>query len=174
MKTIALISAAWLALAATALAQMDMPKPGPEHKKLDIFAGTWLLDGTMRGDMGPGAVTEKEKCEWMEGGFFLVCHTDFKTSMGDGTSVSVMGYSTDDKSYSYREFNSWGQFVDSKGSVDADTWTWINDEKEDGKTVTGRFTMKFTSPTSYTFTYETSPDGTKWTTVLDGKATQGK
>jgi hypothetical protein len=175
MKTLAMIFAAWLVLAAAALAQMGMPKPGPEHKKLDIFAGTWMLEGTMRGDMNPGAkVTEDEKCEWMEGGFFLVCHTDFKTSMGDGTSVSVMGYSADDKSYSYREFNSWGEFVDSKGSVDADTWTWTNDEKEDGKTVKGRFIMKFTSSTSYTFTYETSPDGTKWTTALDGKATKGK
>jgi len=175
MKTIALISAAWLALAATALAQMDMPKPGPEHKKLDIFAGTWALEGTMKGDMSPGTkVTENEKCEWMEGGFFLVCHTDFKTAMGDGTSVSVMGYSTDDKSYSYREFNSWGEFVDSKGSLDGDTWTWTNDEKMGTMTIKGRFTMKVTSPTSYNFSYETSQDGTKWTTVLDGKATKGK
>ncbi len=42
---------AWLLLAAAALAQMEMPKPGPEHKKLDMFAGTWTLDG----DMKPGA-----------------------------------------------------------------------------------------------------------------------
>ena len=175
MKTLGMISAAWLVLAAVALAQMEMPKPGPEHKKLDVFAGTWALEGTTRGDMAPGTkVTENEKCEWMEGGFFLVCHTDFKTSMGDGTNVSVMGYSADEKSYSYREFNSWGEFVDSKGSLDADTWTWLNDEKEGGKTIKGRFTMKITSPTSYNFTYEISSDGTKWTTVLDGKATKGK
>lgn len=175
MKTIAMICAAWLLLATAALGQMDMPKPGPEHKKLDIFSGTWALEGTMRGEMAPGSkVTENEKCDWMEGGFFLVCHTDFKTTMGDGSSVSVMGYSADDKSYSYREFNSWGEFVDSKGSLDADTWTWTNNEKEDGKTMQGRFTMNITSPTSYNFTYEMSPDGTKWTMVLDGKATKGK
>jgi hypothetical protein len=34
--------------------------------------------------------------------------------------------------------------------------------------------MKMTSATSYTFTYETSPDGTKWTTMVDGKATKEK
>ena len=175
MKTLAMISAGWLLLTAASLAQMEMPKPGPEHKKLDIFAGTWALEGTMRGEMAPGSkVTENEKCDWMEGGFFLVCHTDFKTTMGDGTNISVMGYSADDKSYSYREFNSWGEFVDSKGSLDTDTWTWVNDEKEDGKTVKGRFTMKFISPTAYNFTYEMSTDGTKWTMVLDGKATKGK
>jgi hypothetical protein len=176
MKPIGMILAAWLVLAAASLAQMEMPKPGPEHKKLDIFSGAWTLDGDMKpGEMGPGGkVTENEKCEWMEGGFFLVCHTDLKSTMGTGTSVSVMGYSTDQKSYSYREFNSWGEFVDSKGSVDGDTWTWINDEKMGAVTIKGRFTMKVTSSTSYNFMYETSPDGTKWTTVLDGKATKGK
>src|SRR5713226_4938959 len=98
MKTIGTTLAAWLVLSAAALAQMDMPKPGPEHKKLDMFAGTWTLDGDMKhGAMGQGGkVTENENCEWMEGGFFLVCHIDVKTTtMGKGTSVSIMGYSTE-------------------------------------------------------------------------------
>jgi len=174
MKTTALISALWLFLASAALAQMAMPKPGPEHKKLDMFAGSWALDGDMKpGPMGPGGkMTEIEKCEWMEGGFFLVCHTDFKSSMGDGTGISVMGYSTDDKAYTYREFNSWGEFDDSRGSVDADSWTWTSDEKMGGMTMKGRFTMKILSPTSYNFTFEMSQDGAKWTTVMDGKATK--
>lgn len=178
MKTTGMILAAWLVLAAAALAQMEMPKPGPEHKKLDAFAGTWTLAGdTKPGPMGPGGkVTESEKCEWMEGGFFLVCHIDFKTTMtmGNGSGISIMGYSTDDKSYTYREFNSWGEFTDSKGSVEGDTWTWINDEKMGGMTMKGRFTMKVTSPTAYNFTYESSQDGTKWTTMMEGKATKGK
>ncbi len=176
MKNIAMISAAWLALAVAALAQMDMPKPGPEHKKLDMFAGTWTLDGDMKpSPMGPGGkMTENEKCEWMEGGFFLVCRADFKSGMGNGTGISVMGYSSDDKTFTYREFNSWGEFDDSKGSVDGDTWTWTSDEKMGGTTVKGRFTMKITSPTSYNFAFEMSPDGTKWSTVMDGKATKGK
>jgi hypothetical protein len=176
MKTIAMISAAWLALAVTAIAQMEMPKPGPELKKLDTLAGTWALDGDMKpSDMGPGGkTTESEKCEWMDGSFFLVCHTDFKTPMGNGVGISVLGYSDADKNYTYREFNSWGEFDDSKGTLDGDTWTWTNDEKMGNMTMKGRFTMKVTSPTSYNFSYEMSPDGTKWTTVLDGKATKAK
>ena len=176
MKTLARISAVCLVLGAVALAQMDMPKPGAEHKKLNMFAGVWTLEGDMKPSaMGPGGkTTENEKCEWMEGGFYLVCHTDFKTTMGNGSGISIMGYSTDDKSFTYREFNSWGEFTDSKGSVDGDTWTWVNDEKMGGMTMKGRFTMKIASPTSYNFTYEMSQDGTKWTTVMDGKATKGK
>jgi uncharacterized protein DUF1579 len=174
MKNFGMICAAWLALTAAALAQMDMPKPGPEHKKLDIFAGSWTLDGdTKASPMGPaGKVTETEKCEWMEGDFYLVCHTDFKTTMGNGSGISVLGYSAEDKGYTYREFNSWGEFTDSKGSVDGDNWIWTSDEKMGGTMVKGRFTMKITSPTSYDFTFEMSQDGTKWTTFMDGKATK--
>jgi hypothetical protein len=162
-------------LAASALAQ-EMPKPGPELKKLDVLAGSWTLDGDIKpSPMGAGGkMTENQKCEWMDGGFFLVCHADIKSSMGDGTGISVLGYSSDDKNYTYREFNSWGEFDDSRGSLDADTWTWTSDEKMGSTPMKGRFTMKITSPTSYNFTFEMSQDGTKWTTVMDGKATKGK
>jgi uncharacterized protein DUF1579 len=176
MKNLGTIFTAWLVLTAAALAQMEMPKPGPEVKKLDMFAGSWTLDGEMKAtSMGPGGkMTETEKCEWMDGGFFIVCHADFKGSMGSGSGITVMGYSTDDKIYTYREFNSWGEFTDSKGSVDSDTWTWTNEEKMGAMTMKGRFTMKITSPTSYNFSYEMSEDGAKWTNVLEGKATKGK
>jgi hypothetical protein len=60
--------------AAAAMAQTGAPKPGPELKKLDVFVGTWTLAGTLKpGMMGSGGtMTENEKCEWMEGGFYLV------------------------------------------------------------------------------------------------------
>ena len=41
-----------------------------------------------------------------------------------------------------------------------------------GQTIKGRYTMKVLSPTSYTFKYEMSKDGTNWTTVMDGKSTK--
>lgn len=175
MKTGSMIFAV-LVLTAAAVAQTQMPKPGAEQKKLDLFAGSWTLDGTMKpGPMGPGGnMTENEKCEWMEGNFFLVCHSDFRSSMGNGTGFSVMGYSSEDKAYTYREFNSYGEFDDSRGMVDGDTWTWTNDEKMGGTTIKGRFTMKILTPTSYNFTFEMSQDGKTWNTVMDGKATKTK
>jgi hypothetical protein len=175
MKIIA-IALATLFIPAIAFAQGDMPKPGPEHKKLDMFAGSWTLDGDMKaGPMNPaGKMTENETCEWMDGDFFLVCHSKYQSSMGDGTGFSVLGYSSDDKAYTYREFNSWGEFDDSKGNLDGDTWTWTSNEKMGDKTMKGKFTMKILSPTSYNFTFEMSDDGTKWTTIMDGKATKSK
>jgi hypothetical protein len=176
MRRSVILGVTWFALALAGLAQMEMPKPGPELKKLDMFAGSWTLDADLKpGPMGPGGkVTETEKCEWMEGGFYLVCHSDYTGTMGSGVGTSYMGYSTDDKVYTYREFNSWGEFADSKGTVDADTWTWTSDEKMGGMPMKGRFTMKILSPASYNFSYETSQDGTKWTLIMDGKAAKGK
>ncbi len=174
MKTLQVILTAVL-LSAAALAQMEQqPKPGPELKKLDAFAGTWTLDGTMKpSSMGPGgSMTENEKCEWMEGGFYLVCHSDYKGTMGSGVGLSVLGYSPEEKAYTYREFNSFGEFEDSRGHVDGDTWTWTSDEKMGEMTVHGRFTMKITSDKAYTFVFEMSQDGMKWTDVMDGKATK--
>jgi uncharacterized protein DUF1579 len=169
--------AAGLVLTVAAMAQESSPKPAPEHKKLEMLAGSWSLEGDVKpSPMGPGGkVTETEKCEWMEGGFFLICHVDFKTAnSGNGTGLSVLGYSTGEKAYTYREFNSWGEFEDSRGTFDGDTWTWTSDEKMGDTMMKGRFTMKFISPASYTFMYEMSPDGAKWTTAVDGKATKAK
>jgi|SRR3954463_15191365 hypothetical protein len=177
LKTIAMISAAVLLLAAAGFAQMEVPKPGPEHKKLAVFTGSWTLDGDMKASpMGPaGKVLETEKCEWMEGNFYVVCHVQFTSKvMGNGAGISVMGYSNDDKAYTYREFNSWGEFTDAKGTLEGDKWAWTNDQKMGGMTSKGRFTMKMTSPTSYDFSYEISQDGTQWTTIMDGKATKNQ
>jgi len=174
MRQAGMILAAWVVLAAAAMAQMEPPKPGPELKKLDVFVGSWALDGNMKpGSMGPGgSMTENEKCEWMDGGFYLMCHAEYKGSMGSGVALSVMGYSNEDKAYTYREFNSFGEFEDSRGTLDGDTWTWTADEKMGGMTMKGRFTMKMTSASSYNYMFEMSQDGTKWTTVMDGKGSK--
>ena len=175
MRQAGIILAAAAVSTAVALAQQTAPKPGPEIKKLDVMAGAWSVEGDVKpNDMGPGGkMSEDEKCDWEEGDFYLVCHTDFKSAnFGNGSALSIFGYSPADKAYIYREFNSWGEEMDSKGSVDGDTWTWTNDEKMGDKTMKGRYTMKFTSSSSYSFTYEMSPDGAKWTTVVDGKASK--
>src|ERR1700723_4029204 len=144
MKRLGRILSSALMLSAVATAQTQPPKPGPELKKLDVFVGAWSLDGTMKpGTMGPGgSMTESEKCEWMEGGYYVVCHSDYKSSMGNGVGLSVLGYSTDDKAYTYREFNSFGEFDNSRGVLEGDTWTWTNAEKRSGMTIKAGFTMK--------------------------------
>lgn len=172
--TISALLIALVTLAGIANAQMEAPKPAPELRKLDVFVGSWTLDGAMKpGAMGPGGtMTENEKCEWMQGDFYVVCHSDYKGTMGSGVGLSVLGYSTDEKAYTYREFNSYGEFDDSRGTLEGDTWTWTSDEKMGGTTMKGRFVMKMASATSYNFDFDMSQDGTKWATVMEGKATK--
>jgi len=97
MKRLVVIAAilAGLAAAAPTPAQMPTPKPGPELKKLDYFAGMWKMEGEMKpGPMGPGGkMTMTEEDKWMDGNFFLVSHSKFESpTMGGGTAIAFMGY----------------------------------------------------------------------------------
>jgi Protein of unknown function (DUF1579) len=175
VSTITILLTLLFAVAVCAQAQMPAATPGPELKKLAFLAGNWAMDGDLKsGPMGPGGkVTGTEQIEWMEGGFFLVSHSTFKgAGMGNGTGISFYGYDPNEKVYTYDEFNSMGEAEHSKGTVDGDTWTWTSDEKMGGMTMKGRFTMKILSPTSYSFKFDMSQDGTTWTAVMDGKSTK--
>ncbi|MGA8150648.1 MAG: DUF1579 family protein [Terriglobales bacterium] len=172
----ALLTAVLLAIALQSQAQMEMPKPAPELQKLDYFLGTWTLEGDLKpGPMGPGGkMTETEICKWMDGGYFLTLSSDFKSSMGNGTGIAYMGWNADDKVYTFDEFDSLGEAEHSKGTLDGDTWTWSGEDKMAGQMVKNHFIIKQLSPTSYTFKFEMSMDGTTYTTVMDGKATKQK
>ena len=162
------------AVALPAVAQMEMPKPAPELKQLDYFVGTWATEGDMKpGPMGPGGKwSGTDHNEWMEGGYFVTSHTDYKSPMGNAKGMAFLGYSLNDKAYTYDAFDSTGEATHAKGTTSGDTWTYTSDEKMGGLTFKARYTMKIMSPTSYTMKYEMSQDGTNWTTVMEGKATK--
>ncbi len=162
-------------VATAAFAQMQMPKPGPELKKLDYFVGHWNSEADVKpGPMGPGGKFHADdSMEWMQGGFFVVLHSKFSgAGWPSGSSTAYMGYDSKEKVYTYDEFNSMGEVVHSKGTVDGDTWTWTNDMDEGGHPMKGRFTEKIVSPTSYTYKYEMSSDGNDWKLVMEGKETK--
>ncbi len=105
---------------------MQRPKPAPELKKLKYFAGNWTSEGDMKpSPMGPGGkMTMIEHNQWMDGGFFLTMHSQFKMAdMGSGSGMAFMGYDTERKVYTYDEFNSMGEAEHSSGSLAGDTWT---------------------------------------------------
>jgi len=162
------------AIALPAVAQMAMPKPAPELKKLDYFVGTWTTAGDIKpGPMGRGGKwTGSEHYEWMEGGFFLTGKEEYTGPDGKAQGPAFLGYDTNDKVYTYDAFNSMGEAGHSKGTVTGDTWTYTSNEKMGGQSFKARYTMKIMSPTSYTMKYEMSQDGMNWTTVMEGKATK--
>ena len=172
-KTIACLFVCAL-LEAFAVAQAGPPTPAPELKRLGYFAGTWRLEADMKASpFGPaGKMTETEHNEWMPGGFFVVIHTDIRSSMGDGTGIAIMGYNTEEKVYTFDAFNSWGEADHSKGTLAGDTWTFASETKAGGTVVKGRFVIKEGSATSYTFKFEMAGADGAYASIMEGKATK--
>lgn len=163
-----------LGIGLSARAEMEIPKPAPELKKLGYFVGTWTAQGEIRpGPLGPGGkFTATNDVQWMGGGFFLVTHSEFNGAMGKGTETSYMGYDSNERMYTYDSFNTLGEASHARGNLDGDTWTWQSETRVGSQTMKGRLTIKVLSATAYDFRFDVSPDGTAWNTVLEGKDTK--
>ena len=163
-------------LAAPVLAQAPPgpPKPGPEHKRLSYFVGKWAFEADDKpGPFGPGGKsTGTETTEWFPGGFFVVSHSESNGWMGAVKGHSMMGYSAEEKAYTFHMIDSMGMEISARGKLSGDTWTWTNDMKMMGKNHKGRFTMKEISPTSYTMKFEMSTEGAPYALLMEGKATK--
>ncbi|MGI8785996.1 MAG: DUF1579 family protein [Acidobacteriota bacterium] len=162
-------------VALSGLLAQEMPKPGPEHKRLGYFIGTWNVEADMKpSPFGPaGKFTATDRVEWLAGGFFAVLHSEMTTPMGPMFGLAVFSYNAEEKVYRYHAFNSMGMFEDSRGTVSGGTWNWTSEGKVGAKLIKSRFTLKEVSPTSYTY-YWATEDGNKWTTIMEGKATKAK
>jgi Protein of unknown function (DUF1579) len=164
-----------VAMVGIAFAQApESPKPGPEHKALSYFAGQWTSEGEMKaGPYGPGGkITSQDACEWFSGGFQLVCRSQGDGPMGPMTSMGIITYSPQEKSYTYYGIDSMGTSELAKGARTGKTWAFTSTSNVGGQTFKSRYTMVETSPTSYTFKWDTSPDGGKWSTMMEGTATK--
>jgi hypothetical protein len=157
----------FLAISIQAQAPQGPPKPGPEVQKLDYNIGTWKVEGEAKpfGPMPGGKFTATEKCEWYSGGFFVMCHSGGSGPMGPSKGVSFMGYDPNEKVYTYHEFTSTGEAIDSKGTVNGDTWNWTAESKMGDAKISVRVTIKEVSKTEYTFKLEMSQNGGEFSVV---------
>ena len=90
------------------------------------------------------------------------------------TSLGVMAFSAADKKYTFYGIDSMGMSELSTGEKKGSTWVFGSNSNVGGQSFKSRYTIVETSPASYTFKWESSPDGTKWSTLMEGKATKGK
>ena len=148
------------------------PKPGPEHKRLDHFVGKWTSEAEVKQNpfMPAGKMTSTDECQWFDGGFSVVCNYQGNSPMGPTKGIGIMSYNTDEKAYTYYEVNNGPMAMASvpKGTVQGDTWTYNDEAKMGGKTVTSRYTIKELSPTSHSFKWETKAEDGTWKTVMEG------
>lgn len=170
----ALVSVAGLQVA-TAQAP-PAPKPGPEHARLGYFVGQWNGVGEMKpGPMGPGGkMTSTDNCEWFEGKFSVICRSEGSTPMGPTKSIGILGYSAEEKVYTYYGVDNSNMTMASvpKGTVKGDTWSYSDENTMGGQKVKTRVTIKELSPTEYSFRMEMQgPDG-KWMPMMESKNTK--
>jgi len=164
--------------AAFVAAQGPAPKPGPEHQKLQYFVGKWSTTGEMKTNpFSPGGkMTASDSCDWFQGGFAVVCHSEGKGPAGPMKSLGIMGYNSDQKVYTYYGLDNTGMVMMSaaKGTVKGDVWTFLDEGTMGGQPYTSRFTLKTGSPNSYTFSWELQGQDKKWMPILEGTSTRVK
>jgi hypothetical protein len=173
---------ALLVLAGPALAPAQgappKPKPGPEHERLGFLVGKWKGEAELKQNpfMPAGKMTSSDTCEWLPGRFAVVCRYDGKGPMGSTKGLGILSYSTEEKAYTYYGVDSSGMIMAtvSKGTWDNGTWTYTDESKMGGKTVKSRYTIRQTSPTAYTFTWEMQGDDGTWLKLQEGTSRKVK
>lgn len=135
-------------------------EPSTEHKKLSAIAGRWTIQGMEDRYL--------EICEMYQGGYFLVCNTEFKTKSGGlSKGVSIMGYSTEGKHITYYHYGSSGESQTLKGRIDDEGNLFFEGEELiKGKMTKTRVAMNKAGE-NYNFKEETSVDNGPWTTSTE-------
>ena len=146
------------------------PKPGPEHKKLEVFVGKWTVEGEVKANqfMPASKAVSTETCTLGPGGFYVECRNESQS----GTRLAILGYDSHAKVYTSYYASSVGLVGTGTGTVNGNTWTWMVDDRFAGDAVKGRTTITMSSPTQYTFKYEMADEKGGYTTIVEGKATK--
>jgi hypothetical protein len=160
----------------TAAQPPQPPKPGAEHKRLGYFVGKWNVTGEVKDSpMGPGGkITSADTCEWFEGGFAVICRSDGKTPMGAMKSIGILGYSTEEKVYTYYGMDNSGMSMTTvaKGTVEGNKWTYTDQGTMGGQPFKMRVTITEVSPKEQAFVMEIQGADGKWMPMMESKATK--
>ncbi|MBZ5589268.1 MAG: DUF1579 domain-containing protein [Acidobacteriia bacterium] len=152
------------------------PKPGPEHKRLGYFVGTWRSEAEVKPNafMPAGKMTSDDTCAWFEGGFAVVCNSSGTSPMGPTKELGILGYSTEEKVYTYLAVENSPMAMTSvpRGHVNGGSWVYEDESKMGGKLVKSRYVMNETSPTAYAFKWEMLGENGAWQTIVEGTSTK--
>ncbi len=148
-------------------------KPGPEVQKLGYFVGEWKFEGdSKQSPFGPaGKFSGTDKCEWFDGGFQVVCHSEASGPTGKSTGLSVFAYDPEKKQYTYYAIDSTGFNVLATGTVTGDTWSYNWSGTVSGKPAQIRATVQ-TTEGSYTGRTEGAIGGAPMAVIGEVKETK--
>ena len=148
----------------------ERPKPGPEHKKLEYFLGTWKWENEIKANewvpAGKGVITETYTLG--PGGFYIERRAEGHIPR----TLGIVAYDSHAKLYTAFYANSAGVVGTGTGTVNGNTWTWMIEDKVFGKAVKGRTTVTISSASQYTFKYEMLGANGRYVTIQEGTATK--
>ena len=148
-------------------AQTSGPQPSPEHKKLEVWAGNWTIQG--EGKDSPSGSTYKfdwtMQGRWLPGGFFLEVYGSLKYPDGEDRWLEILGYDPVKKTYVGYVFNYNGtSFIYTMTLSDRTCFENGTSYSPDGKGTKWRQTWNFAPDLmSVTGKREIEKDGTWWT-----------
>jgi hypothetical protein len=153
-----------------AQAPPEGPKPGPEHKKLEYFLGTWKVETEIKANeyvpAGKGVTTATVTLG--PGGFCVESRAEGQIPRTD----AIIAYDSDAKVYTEFYASSAGLVGTGTGTVNGNTWTWMLEDKVFGKAVKGRTTITILSASQYTSKYEMLDANGRYVTFTEGTATK--
>jgi hypothetical protein len=153
-----------------AQAPPEGPKPGPEHKKLEYFLGTWKVETEIKANeyvpAGKGITTATVTLG--PGGFCVESRAEGQIPRTD----AIIAYDSDAKVYTEFYASSTGLVGSGTGTVNGNTWTWMLEDKVFGKAAKGRTTITILSASQYTSKYEMLDANGRYVTLTEGTATK--
>ncbi|MFY9558389.1 MAG: DUF1579 family protein [Blastocatellia bacterium] len=156
----------------------DQPsKPGPEHKRLDVFAGEWNMAGQQyESSFGTAAkISAVESYEWLPGGFFLVHRLEGRLDDQEMACIEIIGHDASSRSYPVHTFYNDGKANEWEARERDGVWTLTGDWPAADKLWRVRCTTVFgESGNTRTSKWERSSNGSKWETFWEVKATKAR
>ncbi len=149
----------------------ERPKPGPEHKKLEYFLGTWKTEGEIKanGYVPAGKSVTTETYTLGAGGFSI------EVDRPEGPiprTQGIQAYDSHAKVYTTFYVSSTGLVGGGTGTVDGNTWTWMLEDKWLGHAVKGRTTVTVKSASQFTVKYEMLDPNGRYVTLTEGTSTK--
>ncbi len=168
MKYLLILTVGVCLICSTVLVAQETPKPGPEHKKLAFWEGSWNFESKNGG-------SGQANCKWFDGNFFMVCAGPWKRPSGSTLQITmIFGYNQHEKAYTMYRYWSNGSSDFAKGWVRDNTWTWVFEDERVNDKLQRRQLSIDTSPDSQTMKWEHSVEGEPWRVTTEVKGTKVK
>jgi hypothetical protein len=149
------------------------PKPGPEHKKLELLVGKWTSEG---GEIKANGYVPAGKSASTTTTYTLGPGGFYVESLTEGAQIpttrGIVAYDSHAKAYTIFYASSAGLVGTGIGSINGNTWTWMVEDSFAGKAVKGRTTITMLSPTQYTSKYEMADGKGGYIAIIEGTATK--